>query len=197
MKKLATLLVLILFFLPAASAQGKVGIKGGLNFNTYKDLSGDISNVWGKSTGTHFGLFLKTKIPVIGLGFQPELLFVRKGADATDPTDNFYLDYLSLPLNLQLGLDLLLFRPFVIAGPYISYALGKGGALSETSWDDLNRLDFGVGLGAGIDFWKLQITGKYNWALGKLQDVGSIQINGQTLKDAKIDGFQLSIAYIF
>ena len=198
MKKFATIIILMLLVSSAALAQGKIGVKGGLNFDSYKDISGSVNDTWNRQTGYHFGLLVQTKIPIIGLGFQPELLFVRKGVEnQTDPTNNFYQDYLTLPLNLQVGLDLLLFRPFIMVSPYISYAIGKGDMLGNTDWDNLNRFDYGYGLGVGVDLWKLQITGKYNWGLGKLQDAGSTPINGTTLRNAKIEGFQLSVAILF
>ncbi|HBG25448.1 MAG: hypothetical protein A2X17_07330 [Bacteroidetes bacterium GWF2_41_61] len=198
MKKIAAVAILMLLISSSAFSQAKFGIKGGLNFNSYKDVSGNVNNTWNNQTGYHFGVLIQTKVPIIGLGLQPELLFVRKGVEDPDvPANSFYLDYLQLPINVQIGLDLLLFRPFIMVSPYISYAIGKGDMLVDTEWDNLNRLDYGYGLGAGIDIWKLQITGKYNWSMGKLQDATSTPINGTTLKNAKIQGFQLSVALLF
>jgi hypothetical protein len=198
MKKIAAVAILMLLISSSAFSQAKFGIKGGLNFNSYKDVSGSVNNAWNNQTGYHFGVLIQTKVPIIGLGLQPELLFVRKGVDNPDvPANSFYLDYLHLPINVQIGLDLLLFRPFIMVSPYISYAIGKGDMLENAEWDNLNRLDYGYGLGAGIDIWKLQITGKYNWSMGKLQDATSTPINGTTLKNAKIQGFQLSVALLF
>jgi hypothetical protein len=198
MKKIAAVAILMLLISSSAFSQAKFGIKGGLNFNSYKDVSGNVNNTWNNQTGYHFGVLIQTKVPIIGLGLQPELLFVRKGVEDPDvPANSFYLDYLQLPINVQVGLDLLLFRPFIMVSPYISYAIGKGDMLENAEWDNLNRLDYGYGLGAGIDIWKLQITGKYNWSMGKLQDATSTPINGTTLKNAKIQGFQLSVALLF
>lgn len=198
MKKIAAVAILMLLISSSAFSQAKFGIKGGLNFNSYKDVSGNVNNTWNNQTGYHFGVLIQTKVPIIGLGLQPELLFVRKGVEDPDvPANSFYLDYLQLPINVQIGLDLLLFRPFIMVSPYISYAIGKGDMLVDTEWDNLNRLDYGYGLGAGLDIWKLQITGKYNWSMGKLQDATSTPINGTTLKNAKIQGFQLSVALLF
>jgi hypothetical protein len=198
MKKITTIVILMLLVSASAFSQAKFGVKGGLNYNSYKDISGSVNDSWNNQTGYHFGVLIQTKVPIIGLGLQPELLFVRKGVENPDiPANSFYLDYLQLPINVQVGLDLLLFRPFIMVSPYISYAIGKGDMLVDTEWDNLNRLDYGYGLGVGVDIWKLQITGKYNWSMGKLQDATSTPINGTTLKNAKIQGFQLSVALLF
>ncbi len=198
MKKITLVLLISLLSTTLSFSQGKLGIKGGLNFNSLKDVSGNVDDTWSKQTGYHLGLAYQLKVPFIGLGIQPELLFVRQKTEAnTIPSNAITLDYLTLPVNLQLGLDLLLFRPFVMVSPYISYAVNKGDMLSGTNWDNINRFDYGYGLGAGIDIWKLQISGKYNWGLGKLQSAGSTPINGQRLRDAKFEGFQLSVTVMF
>ena len=90
-----------------------------------------------------------------------------------------------------MGINLLLFRPFVFASPYVSYAISKGGEFSSVDWDSLNRLDYGVGLGAGVELWKLQVSGKYNWSMKKLNS------NQMDIGDAKLKGFQLSVAFLF
>ena len=106
------------------------------------------------------------------------------------------MDYLTLPINIQLGLDLLILRPFIVVSPYISYALQKGGDLTNQDWDDINRFNYGVGAGVGLDIWKLQIMGKYNWGLGKLESATNTTWE-EKYENAKIQGFQLSVAFLF
>ena len=136
-------------------------------------------------------------MPIIGFAVQPELLFMRNRAESDMiPYQSLYIDNLVLPINIQLGLDLLLLRPYVMVSPYISSAVGKGDMLSNTSWDDLNRLSYGYGLGAGIDIWKFSVSGKYNYGMGKIQSSGDL-INGRNLRKAKMEGFQLSVTLWF
>lgn len=196
MKKLTTLFLLLSLATVPMWSQGRAGIKGGLNFNSLKDVSNNVDDTWNKQTGYHLGLTYQVKIPFFGLGLQPELLFVRQKTE-NSVNQSLYLDYLTLPVNIQIGLDLLLFRPFVMFSPYVSYAVGKGDMFSGQSWKDINRFDYGYGLGAGVDIWRLQVSGKYIWGLGKLQDAGSQPINGSTFKNAKMEGFQLSVAWMF
>ena len=62
-------------------------------------------------------------------------------------------------------------------------------------WKDLNRLEYGIGLGAGLDIWKFQVTGRYCWDLGKVMD---FEWEGaDTFKGGKNKGFELSLAFIF
>ena len=39
------------------------------------------------------------------------------------------------------------------------------------SWDGVNRWEYGIGTGIGVDIWKFQVIARYNWNLGNLYDV--------------------------
>lgn len=183
--RVITLITFLLLFSGFARGQEHFGIKGGLNFNQFQDISDNVEESWSRKSGYHFGVTYLVKVPFMGLAVQPDLLFVRKRSEnLATPPQSLYVDYLTLPLNIQFGLDLLLFRPFIMVSPYLSYAVAKGDLLSATAWRDLDRLDYGYGIGGGIDLWKLQISGKYIWGLGKLQE-------------AKMEGFHLSVAWMF
>lgn len=218
MKKLLSVLLALMVVSTLSFGQSKFGIKAGLNFNTLEDVteSGSVNQAWKNQTGYHFGIAWQFKIPIIGIGVQPELLyskvrtsFMEVNAFAQPNNNGFVssnailpplseveIDYLTLPINFQLGLDLLILRPFIVVSPYISYALQKGGDLSNGDWDDVNRFNYGVGAGVGLDIWKLQIMGKYNWGLGKLMTATQTTWE-EKYESAKIQGFQLSVAFLF
>ena len=188
MKKV-TLSVLALLLAIGLSAQMHLGVKGGLNFNNIKDISVSNHNVSWNSTGWHAGVLLQAKLP-LGFALQPELLYSVRSYGS----DNYKFDlkYVELPLNLQWGVDLLIFRPFVMAGPYISYLASTGGRAKD--WEGVKNLDYGLGIGFGIDVWKIQITGKYNWGFGKL---GNIQKDDWKINDSTLSVFQLSLGLLF
>ena len=218
MKKLLSVLLALMVVSTLSFGQSKFGIKAGLNFNTLEDVteSGSVNQAWKNQTGYHFGIAWQFKIPIIGIGVQPELLYSKvrtsfaeaytgiqpqNGMIASNsivyPTlSEIEMDYLTLPINIQLGLDLLILRPFIVVSPYISYALQKGGDLTNQDWDDINRFNYGVGAGVGLDIWKLQIMGKYNWGLGKLESATNTTWE-EKYENAKIQGFQLSVAFLF
>ena len=218
MKKLLSVLLALMVVSTLSFGQSKFGIKAGLNFNTLEDVteSGSVNQAWKNQTGYHFGIAWQFKIPIIGIGVQPELLYSKvrtsfmevnafaqpnnNGFIASNailpPLSEVEIDYLTLPINFQLGLDLLILRPFIVVSPYISYALQKGGDLSNGDWDDVNRFNYGVGAGVGLDIWKLQIMGKYNWGLGKLMTATQTTWE-EKYESAKIQGFQLSVAFLF
>jgi len=198
MKKLFALLLGILIISTSSFSQTRFGVKGGLNFMNASNITTDVNSTWKSQTGYQLGIALQFKIPVIGLAIQPELLYST--VESVDPalsTNSIKLDYVTLPVNFELGVDMLVFRPFIVASPFISYAIQKGARLEDQPWDDINRFDYGIGLGAGFDLWKLQIMGKYNWGLGKLQSADANWDQKETYNNAKLQGFQLSVAFLF
>ena len=182
---------LALFIVIGLSAQKHFGIKAGLNFDNAKEIKWSSETI-DKSTGWHAGFLLLAKLP-LGFAFQPELLYSVKKYGKRE--HKFELSYIELPLNFQWGIDLLLLRPFVMASPYISYLAKVGGHATEWNKEKkLNNLDYGFGLGFGLDLWKLQVTAKYNWGLGKL---GNIKTDKWELNDSSLKNFQLSLGILF
>jgi hypothetical protein len=216
MKKILSLAVILLFITSVAGAQSRFGIKAGLNFNTLQDVteSGSVENAWKAQTGYHFGVAWQIKVPLLGLAIQPELMYSKVKTSFVDaymasPNQNpnlitpgaallpteIEIDYLTLPINLQLGIDMLVFRPFIVVSPYITLALQDGVDLEDQDYN-INRFNYGVGAGIGVDIWKLQIMAKYNWGLGKLVTAGETTWE-QKYGDAKLQGFQVSAAFLF
>ena len=193
MKKLA--LILSVFLLSAVSlhAQKGFGFKAGMNFNSMSDLEfNDLKQSVNRKTGFPAGVLYQWDLPA-GFALQPELLYVQKGGSVSDKGD-FTMHYLQLPVNLQWGLNLVLFRPFVMVSPFLSYQISKDSNISGLKWDT-EKLGYGIGLGAGLDLWKFQVSGKYNWDLGKASEFKWDGVD--TFRGGKNKGFELSLAFIF
>ena len=206
MKKILLLATaLMLLSVPGFS---QFGIKGGFNFTSFGDIDlgkdATYKTAFEKKTGYHVGLLYKVKIPMIGLAIQPELLYSQVQGDlsisktssqsVSGTTSNVKMTYLQLPVALQWGVDLMLFRPFLQAVPYIGYSFARDNGNKDLEWD-VNKFRYGIGLGAGIDIWKLQVSGRYCWDLGKVAD---FEWQGtKTFKGGKNKGFELSLAILF
>ena len=39
----------------------------------------------------------------------------------------------------------------------------------KNEWSELNRFEYGLGVGVGIEVWKFQVIGRYNWNFGSLR----------------------------
>lgn len=183
-------------------AQNGFGVKAGLNFNSMSDISlNDPKGSYDGKTGFHVGAFYKVGLP-LGFALQPELLYTQKGGTVASlpdvPKTDVKMHYVQLPVNIQWGVDLVLFRPFLLVSPYIGYAIAKGDGFSDIKWSNFNKFEYGIGLGAGLEVWKFQVSGRYCWDLGKIGTFKEDMKNlNSVMKDAKNKGFELSIAYIF
>jgi hypothetical protein len=189
----------------SASAQAKWGVTGGLNFNTSKFTEVDVKARTGWSVG---GTYL-VDLP-LGFSLQPSLLYHQKGANLTNEMSQT-MGYLELPISVQWGPDLLIFRPFLDVTPYVGYALSNNFlatvsdfSLSAKGWKDKQRFEYGLGLGAGLNVWKLQLIARYNWNFGSLYNVeGWDDIKQHLNKDElsigneNFGGVTLSLAFFF
>jgi len=182
MKKIIIVTMFVAFYASQINAQVNFGIKGGMNFANFnlKDAKNEltISN----STGWQAGALFQAKIPAINVGLQPELLYTVVKGGISGETNGIH--YFQVPVNLRKNF-LAFISPYIEAGPYFGYALKLDGTEFR---EKVERFDWGIGLGAGVDISKLQVGARYSWGL---QDVGA--------KDIKLKNntFSLSLALLF
>lgn len=205
MKKLFVVLT-ALFIGVAASAQ--VGVIAGVTSTTTDINAARDALKAGDITLYHIGLTSKMDLGAITL--QPSLIYNVKGtqlSEATaggDYTADFKTGYLELPVQLQLGLNLGGFRPYVFAEPFVGFAITNEftksfetalGTETETSdasnqWENIgtdlkDRLEYGVGAGVGIDLLNsLQISVRYYWNMGELYNGEANKFQGSTVGEA-------------
>ena len=199
------MIVLAVFLLAgiSASAQAKWGVTAGLNFNTSKFSDVDVK----ARTGWSVGGTCLVDLP-LGFSVQPSLLYHQKGANITNELSQS-MGFLELPVSVQWGPDLLIFRPFLDVTPYVGYALSNkfsasvaGIVLSDEGWKGKERFEYGLGLGAGVNVWKLQFIARYNWNFGSLYNVEGWDDIKPHLKDLNsksenFGGVTLSLAFLF
>ena len=204
MKKIILAIVMTAYFVSQINAQVNFGIKGGLNFDKfkidYKDPKGSAAEQFklANASGWQAGALLQIKIPIIGIGIQPELLYTVKKANLDGKTNS--INYFEVPVNFQWGPDLLIVRPFVMFGPYFGYAVSlKGNKFDKLKKEQIENFDWGIGVGAGLDIWKFQLGARYSWGMkdvvGDVTDVDDLGL--ENLKQIKNRTLSLSLAYKF
>lgn len=208
MKRFLVLLVLSVMTIAGASSvkAGNFGIVGGASFMHIRNVSVE------STTGYHAGITYKFGLPS-GFSIQPSLLYHMKASesDAGSYEVDMKVGYVELPVSFQWGPDLLVFRPFLDVSPFIGYGLSQdfegkkfsdvGDTIVRDSWKSVNRLEYGLGVGGGIEVWKLQLVCRYNWNFGSLvnQD-GNVDVNSVLrygLRDNNFGGVTLSLALLF
>lgn len=118
-------------------------------------------------SGFNAGVAVCFNMP-LGFAIQPELQYVNDIGSG--------IQYVELPVGLQCGLDLILLRPFLAVTPYLAYPF--------VTKVESGHLDYGVGVGGGLDIWRFQINAQYKWSLADVVP-----------KYEK--GFEISLAFFF
>ena len=202
MKRLfATVVAALALCCISASAQAKWGVTAGLNFNTSKFSEIDVK----AKTGWSAGATCLVDLP-LGFSIQPSLLYHQKGANITNEIAQ-NMGFIELPVSVQWGPDLLVFRPVLDVTPYIGYALSNEVTTSLadfkfSSWQGKERFEYGLGIGAGINVWKLQLIARYNWNFGSLYNVEGwddikSELKGLSAENENFGGVTLSLAFLF
>lgn len=207
--KFSVLVLLASVFIgQSINAQSSFGIIGGATFNSTTIRETNLS----MRTQYHAGLTYRAKLP-LGFSIQPALIYNVKAA-ALEVENYEQIDlstgYLELPISLQWGPDLILFRPFLDVTPFVGYGvdfkLKSEGQNTVEGWKQtaLNRLEYGLGLGVGFEIWRIQVIGRYNWNFGALYS-GQDDFSAEPYKDAVYDALHgnrhgtvtLSVALLF
>ena len=121
------------------------------------------------------------------------------------------LNYIQVPINAQYKLDLGGAKLLLQAGPYLGLGIGGKAKIEETyggetKKDDYkikfgsgtpdedttyvdNAFDFGLGIGAGLQFSNIQVGLGYNLGLANMTD--------EDKSSSKNNGFALTVTYLF
>lgn len=206
MKKLLVVFAALLLTSAAVSAKGGFGITAGFNTNAAKlnDVSLDSRYGW------NAGLTYLANLP-LGFSVQPSLLYTQKrgavaltGLGVLDKltSGNVYqsIGSVTVPVSVQWGPDLIVARPFLDVTPYVGYALTNKLKAVAADQEGVTKgekgLDYGIGLGAGINVWKLQAVVRYNWNFGTMGNLENF-VGMETPENAVYGGISVNVAYFF
>jgi hypothetical protein len=191
MKKLLLSLCLLLtigLFANQAVAQTGFGIRGGVNFANLNDIDGEVESRTALMGGFYFN-FPVTNSPV---SIQPEVLYSQKGFETGD--DTFQLDYIEIPVLAKF--DFITdgsITPNVYFGPYVGFNVNAdisgenndffGGNSEADIEDSVENTDFGVVVGAGLDFGRIDLGVRYSAGLTEIYEDGLFEDNNSGAKN--------------
>jgi hypothetical protein len=203
MKKL---IVIVASLLVAVSAHAQFGIVAGITSSkaTIDAALSDVQNV----TQYHVGLTYKIDLGIIAI--QPALIYNVKGAKVSEfkalgdiASFDYKNGYLELPVQVQAGLNLGVARIYAIAEPFIGYAItnstqSSNGNKIDVKWDEVkNKLEYGVGVGAGVELIKhVQISARYFWNLGNVDKVAIATVT-DAVSNKAANGIVASVTLLF
>lgn len=205
MKKFLIVLTAAVLFLGSAArsdAQNTYGVIAGMTFSH----AGNDDLNRGPMTNYHVGLVYRLSLPR-GFSFEPALIYHRKGAKLDEGRMDVKMGYVEVPLSIQWGPDLMVFRPFLDVTPFVGVAVNNkltasGLGSINNEWKGLNRFEGGLGVGVGLDIWKMQVIGRYIWNFGSVAgDSVSSGAYGTlvntALSDRNFRGFMFSATFLF
>ena len=186
MKKVILILCLAFGFSQISNAQVGFGIKGGVNYNSdsFKDVKNDVLSGAESRTGYHAGIWLRFKVPVIGLYIRPELVYTNlensvtyNSSTASAQTTDYSFQKIDIPV--LLGKKIFGIGNIFI-GPSFQYILDQDFSINDIPDVDGDGFTVGLQFGGGIELGKLGID--IRWERG-FSDIESSFLDGTTKID--------------
>lgn len=199
-----------------AEAQVKFGVKGAFTYTSLNLKEATWDQMINSKTGYNVGVALNIDLP-LGFALQPEVAYIQTGTQMEfdvpiigKQSVDLNIGSLEVPVGIQWGIRLGPVRPFVQCVPYLSIPLAHTMKLNDKTLelennDELwSKVNGGVGVGFGLDVWKLQLSCRYKWDLGNI-----VQFDGQSAGDiageaisamkdeSKMSGVEVSLALFF
>lgn len=201
MKKLQMIIAMILIASSALTANAggllKFGPKVGLTVNSmhFNEKFFDADN----KTGWTAGLMTEIHVPVIGIGADLSLMYVRRNSQFSVQDEGKYKDnrdYIEIPLNLRYNFSL----PVVsaVAVPYLAVGPSVSFLTSKKSIEDAAKnkaVDWALNFGIGCQLMShLDVSARYG--LGLTKALNALGENGKAI-NGKNRYWTVSLAYLF
>lgn len=200
---LIVVLVSVFATTSTASAQLRFGLKAGATFNNMKFNEDLFSS--DNTTGFTGGAMLEFTVPVVGIGVDASVMYVRRSVQfkeleaITDLANiDTSRDYIDIPINLKWKISIpvveKIIKPYLATGPSFGILVSK---------KDINNLiknktcdvSWNFGVGAEL-FSHLQVGVSYGLGLNKSLEIIPT-INNKSLIDGKTNNWTLTAAYLF
>ncbi len=185
MKKILTLVAVVLLTVTSASAELKFGPRIGLAVNNLK-FNSDIASTSNRA-GFTAGVQLEYMLPITNLGIDASLMFVRRsndivatgtaiidegGVEQEEPiviTEKKGRNYIEIPVNVKykIGIPAVgkFFAPYIFTGPSFAFNLNKKDATEAFT---NKTFDVAWNFGLGIELiTHLQVSASYGLGLSK------------------------------
>jgi opacity protein-like surface antigen len=205
MKKVFLTVAVVVATTVSASAQIKVSGTAGLNLANMVESYGSHSESGDSKAGLKLGILGEYSFSDY-LGVQAGLVFSQKGMaiKESEVDAKTTLNYLQIPINAmgryKINDD---FAVTALAGPYVAFALSGKYSWKEPGQDgdsekikfgsgdeEMKALDFGLTLGAGVEYKAFFLRLEYDWGLSNLE-------NNSGDSSIKNRNFGISVGYSF
>lgn len=204
MKSIKRIFVAVALFLGLtipASAQFSIGPKVGLTVNDMK-LDESVFATDNRA-GFTAGVTCEFTIPVVNLGFDASVMYVKRTADVMEMTDGVMQeyeiggDYIEIPINLKwkIGLPVVgkIISPYIFTGPSFAFLTSKK-AIKEAWKNQSVDINWNIGLGIQL-FSKLQVGAYYG--IGINDAVEAVGVVDEPIDIKRQNGWTVTAAWLF
>lgn len=197
MKKVILILCLAFGFSQMSNAQVAFGIKGGINYNSnsIKETGQDVFEGAESKTGYHAGIWLRFKIPVLGLYLRPELVYTNLENEVFYKTSSQTTTYNFQKIDIPVLLGKKIFGiGNVFIGPSFQYVLDSDFSIGDISNVDTSGFTAGLQFGGGVEFGKLGIDVRWERAFSGVESsfVGNL---GSVSYDTRVNQIIIGLSY--
>lgn len=173
-----------------ASAQVDWGLRAGINYGAGTSIT---NATWENKAGWHGGVFMRAKVPVLGLYVQPEAIFTQtKAGVRIDGQGHSDLSLTRFDVPVMVGFRMLqVFR--VYAGPTFMTPIHN-----DSSVGDIVGANFSAGgdIGIGLDLGPILVDARFQSGFGD-QMVELRTDNGSAHMDLRPNQWTLSLGWYF
>jgi hypothetical protein len=197
---ISAMAVFALTFMAKAQDTFQVGLKAGFNSSQYStnDVKLTMPNApnfqqaksdW--QSGGFFGAYARLHLTG-NLSLQPELYYIKKSGDVTfvtndgtttsENTSTMNLYSWDVPILAHFKvIDLKAVNIFCITGPVLSFNAKDKSDLPSGSVSEIKNATWAYQLGAGVEFWRLNLDVRYEWGLSNVSEgATNVQFNQKT-----------------
>lgn len=163
---------LVLGFTQISNAQVAFGVKGGVNYNSnsIKEVQSDVFSGAKSKMGYHAGVWLRLKVPVLGLYVRPELVYTNLENEVfyefTQKTTSYSFQKIDIPILIGrkiFGIG------NVYLGPSFQYILASDFEINDISSVDSKGFTMGLQFGGGVEFGNLGIDLRWERAFSNIE----------------------------
>ena len=198
MKKLIFLLFLVIGYSQLTNSQTAFGVKAGINYNSnsIKEVSSDVFEGAKSKTGYHAGIWLRLKIPVLGLYAKPELVYTNLENEVKYKFTGKMTSYSFQKIDLPLLIGRKVFGiGNVYAGPSFQYILNSDFSFADISEVKTDGFTVGLQFGGGIEFGNLGIDLRWERAFSSIEST-FIGTTGSSVNfDTRVNQIILGLSY--
>jgi hypothetical protein len=197
MKKIFLMMSLAFACSQTATAQIDFGVKAGINYNSesIKETGQDLFEGAESKTGYHAGIWLRFKLPVVGLYIRPELVYTNLENDVRYKNNVTSYSFQKIDIPVLLGRKIFGIGN-VFVGPSFQYILDSDFDIADISNVDADGFTVGLQFGGGIEFGNFGIDVRWERGFNGIESTFlDVSTNANVTFDTRVNQIIFGISY--